>query len=146
MKLAIFTLVIALGGSAFADAPGETAPVVRVDHQVGPRQGPQRPRGELRQALLDRFDRNHDGRLEPNECRKAVRALRRLARQLARQERRAEGRGQRRADRLIQKYDANGNGNLDPGELPPNVARRLQRFDRNGDGWVDGRELAQPQR
>jgi EF hand len=169
MKLAILSLVTALGlgGTALADygPPGmQGAPVVDdrgtpvgrvVDDRGTPvgsagrrgsieadfRPGPGPHRGELRQAVLDRFDRNHDGRLEPNERRHAVKALRKLARKLAREERNQRI-GQRRADRLIQKYDANGNGNVDPGELPPRVERRLRRLDRNGDGWVDGRELA----
>ncbi len=141
MKLVIFSLVTALfAGTALADngPPGmQGAPVVEVDYR-----GPQRPaRGELRQAILDRFDRNHDGRLEPNERRHAVRALRQLARRLAREDRN-ERIGQRRAQRLIQKYDANRDGNVDAGEVPPNVARRLRHLDRNGDGWVDGNELA----
>jgi Ca2+-binding EF-hand superfamily protein len=141
MKLAILALITSLGisGSALADGgpPGLTQTQV-VDYQPGPGRA---PRTALRQAILERFDRNHDGRLEPRERRQAVKALRKLARKLARDERRAE-RGQRRADRLIQRYDLNGDGNVGPGEIPPNVARKLRRLDRNGDGWVDGNELA----
>src|SRR5450432_3550611 len=125
MKLAILSLVTALGlgGTALADdgPPGmQGAPVVEADFRAAP--GPHR--GELRQAVLDRFDRNHDGRLEPNERRHAVKALRQLARRLAREDRN-ERIGQRRAQKLIQKYDANGDGNVGPGEVPPNVARKL---------------------
>jgi hypothetical protein len=57
---------------------------------------PMRPRGELRAAILARFDRNGDGRLEPNERRHAIRALRRLARRLAREGGPGPARRQRR--------------------------------------------------
>ena len=46
--------------------------------------------GELRAAIIARFDRNHDGVLEPQERRRAIRALRRIARRMAREERRTE--------------------------------------------------------
>jgi len=38
--------------------------------------------------LLERFDRNHDGRLDARERRHAARALRKLAKRMARDERR----------------------------------------------------------
>jgi hypothetical protein len=95
-------------------------------------------RGELRQALLDRFDRNHDGRLEPNERRRAIVALRVIERRLARQERRAE---RREINGAVQRYDRNGDGVAGPGEVPLREQRRLRRLDRNGDGWVDGNDL-----
>ncbi len=98
----------------------------------------------LRAAVVARFDRDHDGRLDPRERRHAIRALRRLARQLARQDRRMmriERRGAARRHALEQRYDANGDGVVGPGELPPPVADKLRRRDRNGDGWVDDAEL-----
>jgi hypothetical protein len=45
----------------------------------------------MRQMLLERFDRNHDGRLGPRERRHAARALRKMAKRLARGERRERG-------------------------------------------------------
>jgi hypothetical protein len=42
----------------------------------------------FRQMILERFDRNHDGRLGPRERRQAARALRRMAKKLARADRR----------------------------------------------------------
>jgi hypothetical protein len=54
-----------------------------------------RPRAELRAAVLAQFDRNGDGRLEPNERRHAMRALRKMTKKMARQERRAERRRMR---------------------------------------------------
>jgi hypothetical protein len=125
MKLPlILAAVVALGGIASADGP----------------RGQQGARGPLRQALLRRFDHNHDGHLGPRERRQAVRALRKLERQLARN----DGRGARRGQRLIQKYDLNGDGNVGPGEMPPAMARRLRPLDRDGDGWLDGDELYGP--
>ncbi len=95
-------------------------------------------RGELRQALLDRFDRNHDGRLEPNERRHAIRALHMIERRLVRQERLAE---RREINGAVRRYDRNGDGVAGPGEVPLREQRRLRRLDRNGDGWVDGNDL-----
>jgi len=118
MKLMILALLLG-GGIAAAD----------VDH--GPARRPQ-----LRQLILERFDRNGDGRLEPRERRQAARALRKMARRLARQDRR-----QARLGKVIQKYDLNHDGNVDAGEMPPAVGRRLRHLDRNGDGWVDPQEM-----
>ena len=113
------SLVIALvlgiaGGVAHADAPPRRAP------------------GPLRQALMARFDKNHDGRLEPRERRQAARALRKMANRLDR-------RTQREA--LIERYDRNGDGRVGPREVPPAVRDRLRRMDRNGNGWVEPNEM-----
>lgn len=128
MKLAALALVttLGLGGIAYADPAG---PV-------------NRPRGELRQLLLERFDRNHDGRLDREERRHAIRALRRLTRRMAMQERRAEARERRdaRMRGLVQRYDRNGDGVVGPDEMPPGMARRLRPLDRNRDGWLDDRD------
>jgi Ca2+-binding EF-hand superfamily protein len=114
MKLAALALVttLGLGGVAFAE--------------------PARPRAQLQQLLLERFDRNHDGRLEPQERRKAIRTLRRLARRMTMQDRRearGEARGEVRGERkraLLRRFDTNGDGVIGP--------------DRNGDGWLDDRD------
>jgi hypothetical protein len=121
MKLAALALIttLGLGGAAHAE--------------------PARPRGQLQERLLERFDRNHDGRLEPQERRRAIRVLRKLARKMARQELRAEHRGGR--DRgLVRRFDTNRDGVVDPEEMPPGMARKLKPLDRNGDGWLDGRD------
>jgi hypothetical protein len=126
MKLAAVLLaVVAVTGVAAADPVDPYAPP---------------PRAALRAQLLARFDRNHDGRLEPRERRHAIRALRRLARQLARQERRIERRAAR-LNGIVQRYDVNGDGVVGPDELPPGMVRRLRPLDRNGDGWVDNADL-----
>ncbi|MDB4958729.1 MAG: hypothetical protein JWO36_6298 [Myxococcales bacterium] len=122
MKLATLVLasIMTFGGIAAADPAG--------------REG--RPGGgQFRQALLQRFDRNHDGRLGPREKRQAIRELRRVARQLA-----MSNRG--RARRIIRKYDINGDGNVGPGEMPPAMAQRLRPLDRDGDGWIDDGDFA----
>lgn len=124
----------------------------RADEYAGPLPPPgppvqmqqQRPMGPLRAALLERFDANRDGRLEPNERRHAMRALRRMERQLARgdrQQRRALRAERRQLRQTIHRYDVNGDGNVDPSEMPPGAAQRMRRMDRNGDGWVDERDF-----
>jgi hypothetical protein len=126
MKLAAVALVSLLGLSPAARADPCTASP---------------PRGTVRQILLDRFDRDHDGRLEDGERRRAARALRRLARKLAHGERRGRKEAALRRQ-LVERYDLDGDGNVGPGEIPPDVARRLRRLDRNGDGWLDGADAA----
>jgi hypothetical protein len=140
MKLVALALVTTLGltGLAHAD-PAD----------------PARPRGQLRQLLLERFDRNHDGRLEPQERRHAIRALRRIARKMEIRERRVESRREARQGdrdvrgRALSQVDTNHDGVVDPDEMPPGTARKLRRLDRNGDGWLDDRDQlprAQPRR
>ena len=126
MKLAALALVttLGLGSAAHADPAAQ-------------------PRGQFRQLLLEKFDRNHDGRLEPQERRRAIRALRRLARKMAMQERRQEGRreeGRRGPMRNLRRFDTNHDGVVGPEEMPPGMARRLRPLDRNRDGWVDERD------
>ncbi len=127
MKLAALALLTTLGlaGAAHADrGPVGQAP----------------PRAQLRQLLLERFDKNHDGRLEPRERRRAARVLRRIARKLTLEDHRG---GRRDADRVhrarghAQRFDANRDGVVGPGEMPPDAARQLQPLDQNGDGWLD---------
>ena len=101
MKLTLIAVILAgftgLGTVAQADEfygpPGEAPiagqPVAQPMRGQRGQRGQQGPgNGEMHRALLDRFDRNHDGRLEPRERRQAARALRRMAQKLARQERR----------------------------------------------------------
>jgi hypothetical protein len=152
MKLAMFVLAGLLGAASLAsadDLPGNDQggdyygpPGATQDAPSPPpprrAQRGARGNGELRQALLQRFDRDGDGRLEPRERRQAARALRRMAKRMSQQ-----GGGDRmamRRQRLIERFDTNGDGNLGPGELPPRLQRKLRRMDRNGDGWVDQRD------
>jgi hypothetical protein len=153
MKLApfVFAVVVGLAGAARADdlnppggpVHGDPAPVLVDAPQQRAAMTQQQRRAqheELRRMLLERFDRNGDGRLEPNERRQAIRALRQLARQLSVQQRRAV-RQARQMRRVMRRYDQNGDGVVDQNEIPPNVARKLRRLDRNRDGWVDDTDL-----
>jgi hypothetical protein len=114
MKLATLVLgtMISLGGVAAADPPA--------------------PRAHVRQALLQAFDRDGDGHLDPQERRRASRVLRRIARRLAR-----GGRHDGMRQRMIERYDRNGDGNVGPREMPPAAADDARRFDRDGNGWID---------
>jgi hypothetical protein len=123
MKLAVLALLVAFAGVAHADR--------------GERGGPRRAQNaQFRQMVLQRFDRNGDGRLEPRERKQAARALRRMANRLGKDNVR-----QQRKQRFIRQYDLNGDGNVGPGEMPPALANQLQPLDRNGDGWLEGNEL-----
>jgi Ca2+-binding EF-hand superfamily protein len=144
MKLAAlaFLTMLGLGGVAAAEPAAPSNPPSGPVAPRAERPRAERPRGELRQVLLERFDRNHDGRLDPEERRHAIRALRRLAHRMEMQEQRTD-RGARREARmreLVRRYDRNGDGVVTPDEMPPGLARRLQRLDRNGDGWLDERD------
>jgi len=123
MKLTVLAVLLGLTGAAAAD-------------EYRPEPAPRAERQQLRRMVLERFDRNNDGRLEPAKRRQAVRALRRMARQLDREDRR-----QAKMQKLMRRYDTNHDGNLDPGEVPRTWRNKLRRFDRNGDGWVDPGEL-----
>jgi hypothetical protein len=160
MKLAALAFAATLGLSGIAGAqPAGPGPVGPAGPYAGPPAGPidgpaARPPGQLRQALLERFDRDRDGKLDAQERRHAIRALRRLAHRMAMQERRAAAgpgagadAGARREARLralVQRFDRNGDGVVSPDEVPPGVARKLQRLDRNGDGWLDARDARAP--
>jgi EF hand domain-containing protein len=129
-------VVLASNPPAVPQGPrGPVDPAVRAQRQAKVRQ--------LRQALLQTFDANGDGRLEPQERRQAMRALRRIERKLGGGPQGADRR-QMKMRKFIQKYDTNHDGNVGPGEMPPNQAKRLRRFDRNGDGWVTPNELETP--
>ncbi len=118
MKLAVLIALLLGAGIAHAD-------------RAQPR------RGQLRQALVQKFDHDGDGKLQGRERKQAAKALRRLAKRLHGT---PHGNASRR-ERLIRRFDIDGDGHLGPGELPPRVAKRLRRADRNGDGWVDPNEL-----
>ena len=94
------------------------------------------PRGQLRQLLLQRFDRNHDGHLDMRERRQAARALYRLANKMARMDMK-----QQRRRQFIQRFDCDGDGNVGPNEMPPGLANEMRPLDRDGNGWLQGNEL-----
>ena len=128
MKLALVAIMVS-AGALFVD-PATAAPSPDLPAGRAPQDHP-----GLRKLVM-RFDRNHDGRLEPGERRQAIRALRRTVRALERRPARPTGRARRR--QVIQRYDLNGDGNVGPAEMPPVMRQRLRPLDRNRDGWVDG--------
>jgi hypothetical protein len=96
MKLAGL-LVVLLVGTASAQGydgpPGAMPPTPGAMVGVGVQRVP--PRVAFRQIIIERFDANHDGRLEPRERHHAARVLRKLAKRMTRGERR-QGRQPRR--------------------------------------------------
>jgi len=106
------------GGPVYDEPPPQEA--------APPRQQRGRGRGQLRAAVIARFDANGDGQLQPNERKRAKHALR-----------------ERRAQRFIQRFDTNRDGNVGPDEMPQGAAHKLRRLDRNGDGWVQPGERRQ---
>ena len=122
MKLAGLLVVLLLSGVAHADQP-----------QPGPQP---RQRGQLRALLLQHFDKNHDGRLGPRERQHAAKALRRLATKMMRKDMR-----QQRNRKFVDRFDRDGDGNVGPGEMPPDLADEMRPLDRNSDGWLEGNEL-----
>lgn len=103
--------------------------------QANPEQ--QQKNRALKQALMQQFDRDGDGRLGPEERRKAVRVLARIQRKLAGR----DGQQRPKMRRFIQRFDTNGDGNVDRSEMPPGAARKLRRMDRDRDGWVEPTEV-----
>ena len=100
MKLAALVVFGLLAGTASAQPypapmggppPGAMAPPPGAVVGVGVEAVP--PRVAFRQMMLERFDRNHDGRLDRRERRHAAKALRRMAKRMARGERRGRGTG-----------------------------------------------------
>lgn len=87
------------------------------------------PRGRMRAAMLEKFDANGDGRLQPQERRQAKQAIR--------------AKRMQRMQRFIQRFDTNRDGNVGPDEMPSGQADKLRRLDRNGDGWVQPDERRQ---
>jgi len=129
MKLVIAAVVALLALPAVAAAedgpnppvgPGYDTPLPDRGDAAGQRG---RVRGQLRRAVIARFDANGDGRLQPEERQRAKRALR-----------------ERRVQRFIRRFDTNGDGNVGPGEVPPGAADKLRKLDRDRDGWVEPRE------
>jgi len=86
MKLATLFFIAVLGGTASAQPYPMGGPPPGAQVGIGVERVP--PRVAFRQMILERFDKNHDGVLEPRERRHAAKALRKMAKRLARGERR----------------------------------------------------------
>lgn len=100
------------------------------------------PGGDRQAAILKRFDKNGDGKLDETEKAEAKREM---------QKRRGPGGGGgagKLHDRVLQMYDKNGDGVLDETERAAAVAdfenrpRALKRFDKDGDGKLNAEEKA----
>ncbi|HZP61270.1 MAG TPA: EF-hand domain-containing protein [Opitutaceae bacterium] len=137
LVLPLISATLFLAGRARADdAPGAPAAA-----------GELRPGSLAYQQLLQRYDTNHDGKLDESELAAAHE-------QMA-QQRMENGRGVGKKIRqeLLQKFDKNHNGRLDPDEreaarqyFQQHVEERrkliLEHYDKNGDGKLDENERA----
>ena len=156
MKLAIVLgLVIGMAAPSIASADILNPPSGPVDEAEvdmmparngGPRMRQRDPqqmakRQRLRQALLEQFDANGDGRLGPRERMRAARVLRRIEQRLTTPRRGQDGARAGQYRRFMKRYDVNGDGQVGPREVPQGAADRLRRFDRNNDGWVEPGEM-----
>jgi Ca2+-binding EF-hand superfamily protein len=106
-----------------------------------------KPGGTTYQELLQRYDTNHDGKLDENEL---AAAHEDMAKQRLED---GKGVGKKVRQQLLEKFDKNHNGRLDPDEreaarqyLQQHVELRqqllLERYDKNGDGKLDDSERA----
>lgn len=140
-------LVLALGctfvsATALArPAPGEAGPGTRAERAEA-----------MRAQLLARFDSDGDGRISQAEIDAA--AARHAADvdanadgvisaaelETYREARRAEARA-RRQQHMLERFDANADGQLSAEEFAAAHAQRLQRMDGNGDGVIEADEL-----
>lgn len=105
------------------------------------------PGSSAYERLVQRYDTNHDGKLDENELAAAHEAIA--------QERFENGKGvgKKIREELLEKFDKNHNGRLDPDERAAardylrehaDLRRRLllERYDKNGDGKLDDEERA----
>jgi len=108
------------------------------EDEATPAPVPRPGKPDLQAVLLHKFDKNHNGMLDPDE------------REFARQEF-SKNRGKREAlrARKLARYDENGNGKLDPDERrkmsadrAAHKARQTELFDVNGDGRLSKKERA----
>lgn len=144
---------------SFAFGLGLTA---MLSAQAGLAEDGQKNRGdrELPAQLLQKFDKNGDGKLDEAEKGAAKKAMeeRRAAGKGPEGNRSASGLSEERRAELMKKFDKNGDGKLDETEReaakkemgeqrgkggPGGDARRaemMKKFDKNGDGKIDGAE------
>jgi Ca2+-binding EF-hand superfamily protein len=116
------SLSMAFTQSAFADRDGRNP-----------------PQGDPVERIMGRFDLNRDGVLDRAEVAQMRQA------NVQKRQAHSQQRRQRLFTRALQRFDANRDGRLGPQEVPAELAHKLTRFDHNGDGWVDAGEVAQPQ-
>ncbi len=106
-----------------------------------------KPGGAGYQELLQRYDTNHDGKLDDDEL---AAAHEDMARERLEN---GQGVGKKVRQQLLEKFDKNHDGRLEPDEreaarqyLQEHVELRqqflLERYDKNGDGKLDDTERA----
>ena len=129
-KTMIAALVVATAAAGFTVARADQGD----DKGFGGRHG---RRGPDQAQLLEKFDANHNGVLDPEEKDAAKTAF---------GARREQGREQRQA-KLLEKFDTNHNGTIDPEERQAMQAQRgarraemLKKYDTDGDGKLSDSE------
>jgi Ca2+-binding EF-hand superfamily protein len=127
------TLFITSAGRAADTAPASSDTSALQETQ------PTQPALSPRQAaILKRFDKNGDGKLDENE---------KAAARAAGEKRRAAGKGKLH-ERILQRFDKNGDGVLDDAERTAALAELetrpnfIKRFDKDGDGKLSPEERA----
>ncbi len=85
--------------------------------------------------MMQRGDQNQDGKLTQEEFTASLNDRGGFARA-------GGGRGPFDAERMFERFDSNGDGEITPDEIPQRVQRRMQ-LDRNGDGVLTREELSQ---
>ena len=130
MKKTIAALVVATAAAGFTVARADQGE----EKGFGGRHG---RRGPDQAQLLEKFDANHNGVLDPEE-KQAARAEFKAKRE--------QGREQHQAA-MLQKLDANHNGTIDPKEREAMKAQRetrraemLKKYDTDGDGKLSDGE------
>jgi Ca2+-binding EF-hand superfamily protein len=129
-KTTIAALVVATAAAGFT--------IARADQGDGKGFGGRHGRRGPDQAqLLEKYDANHNGVLDPEEKEAAKTEFR---------ARREQGREQRQA-KLLEKFDTNHNGTIDPEERQAMQAQRearraemLKKYDTDGDGKLSDSE------
>jgi hypothetical protein len=127
VALAVMGSLVA-GGIGLAAAQGITTPQPAPSADVGNPGG-----GGFRQRMLEKYDTNGDGKLEPNE-RAAMRADLKAKREA-------------RREKMLAKWDLNGDGKLEPNERAAmrqaRAEKAFKRLDTNGDGQLSLQEFEQ---
>lgn len=85
--------------------------------------------------LLQRYDTNHDGKLDEAELAAAHEAM-------LKEGATAKGQGGRFRPAMLKRFDKNGDGQLEESERAEMRKYFLTRFDKNGDGRLDDDERA----
>lgn len=83
-------------------------------------------------AKFARWDTNSDGVVDATEAE---------ARIAGRMERRHSNRGKRRVERMLRRFDADGDGKITKQEIEARVTERFERMDLTGDGQITDADL-----